>query len=229
MKFSEHLWIKVLPIYERLIDHSFNRELAEGTLAYDKFIFYIEQDSYYLMNFSRAFALIAGRAHSSEGIHYFLESSFGALMAERELHAKFMPANYSTDHIEPSLACLAYTHYLIATAATAPLEEAIAATLPCLWIYREVGQNIQQRVGINNPYKLWIDTYSSEAFSDSTDKAIALLNRIANESSVSIRARMEKAFEYSSLLEWYFWEDAYNKSTFREGATKERAALFTRE
>lgn len=219
MRFSEHLWQTIVPVYQRIIQHPFNAELAEGTLDEKRFIFYMAQDSHYLIHFSRALALIAGRSVSSKKIHQFLNFSLGALCAERELHATFLPSNFSSDKsdkIDPSPSCLAYTQYLIATAATASLEEAIGAVLPCFWIYREVGCNIAVNCAPNNPYARWIQTYSSEEFSHSTNEAIDLLDKIAEESSTEVLERMKKAFEYSTLFEWHFWDDAYKMNIFKD-------------
>lgn len=216
MKFSDTLWQGVKPIYQKIVDHPFNNELAQGTLSYERFIFYMEQDAYYLINFSRALSLIAARASSIDLIHHFLNFAQGALIAERELHAKFLPRGDNFDYkaLELSPACLSYSQYLIATAATAPLEEAIAAILPCFWIYREVGRSIASQVIENNPYIRWIETYSSKEFLDVSEKAISILDEVAELSNISLLIRMQKAFEYSSLYEWHFWNDAYNMITF---------------
>ena len=215
MKFSEHLWQTSNPIYQHIIQHPFNTELASGTLNEERFVFYMAQDSFYLIHFSRALALIAGRSTSSKIIHQFLNLSIGSLCAERELHNGFLPPDYNCDKIEPSPACLAYTNFLIATAATANLEEALAALLPCFWIYREVGCHIATNCSSNNPYNKWIETYSSEEFSKATDEAIYLLDELAASCSVELLERMKTAFEYSTLFEWHFWNDAYNMNLFK--------------
>ncbi len=111
---------------------------------------------------------------------------------------------------------MAYSQYLIATAATAPLEEAIAAVLPCFWIYREAGQSIAVHATENNPYMRWIDTYSSQEFSDGTELAISILDKVANQCHKSSLVRMQNAFEYSTIFEWHFWNDAYNMKLFRK-------------
>lgn len=215
MKFSDTLWQQVIPIYQKIIDHPFNSELAQGTLSYDRFVFYMKQDAYYLINFSRALGFIAARANSSHFIHHFLNFALGALVAERELHAKFLPGSNNFDSIEPSPACMAYSQYLVATAATAPLEEAIAAVLPCFWIYREVGRNIALQANENNPYMRWIDTYSSQEFSEGTEKAISILDTFADQCHKNSLVCMQKAFECCTLFEWHFWNDAYNMVIFR--------------
>lgn len=210
MTFSEELWEHTLPIFREIIAHPFNVELAEGTLRADRFRFYMEQDECYLVDFSRALALIAGR---SSYVGPFLHFASGAFHAERMLHAHFLaPGSY--DHIEPSPACMAYTRFLLATAATASVEEAIAAVLPCFWIYREVGRTIAKRAHRDNPYALWIETYSSREFSEETEQAIALLDAVAEQSPPHLLKRMTSAFEYCTLFEWHFWNDAYKMAVF---------------
>ena len=39
---------------------------------------------------------------------------------------------------------LAYTSYLLATAHAGPFHEAVAALLPCYWIYWEVGKELER-------------------------------------------------------------------------------------
>lgn len=225
MRFSDTLWQQIAPIYQSIICHPFNLELSQGTLNQERFIFYMEQDAYYLVGFSRALAFIAARSCSSKTIRQFLDFSLGALVAERELHARFLAPNYNLDNLEPSPACMAYVQYLVATAATASLEEAVAAVLPCFWIYREVGRNIVTHVKENNPYALWIDTYSSKEFSEGTDQAISILDEMASQCSANSLARMKNAFEYCSLFEWHFWDDAYNMVVLRKAYAK-RIPLF---
>jgi thiaminase (transcriptional activator TenA) len=220
MKFSDTLWEQIAPIYQSIIYHPFNVELAQGTLDQERFAFYMEQDAFYLVGFSRALAFIAARTDSSKTIRQFLDFSIGALVAERELHTKFLAPNYNSDNFEPSPACIAYVNYLISTAATAPLEEAVAAVLPCFWIYREIGRSIAVHVNENNPYALWIETYSSKEFSEATDRAISVLDEMANQCSANSLDRVKNAFEYSSLFEWHFWDDAFNMVVFRKAYAK---------
>jgi thiaminase/transcriptional activator TenA len=175
----------------------------------------MQQDAYYLVRFSQALALIAGRADSPKIITPFIHFALGALTAERELHAQFLALDDQNDHTEPSVACIGYTQYLIATAATASLEEAIAAVLPCFWIYREVGRYIADRSKENNPYIKLIDSYSAQDFSEGVTQAIFLLDEVASQCSTNTLKRMGRAFEYSSLFEWHFWNDAYQMTLFR--------------
>lgn len=85
MKFSDALWQKTAPIYNEIIKHPFNVELAQGTLDMERFKFYVEQDAFYLKAFSRSLAFIAARANTSKIIQQFLDFALGVLVGEREM------------------------------------------------------------------------------------------------------------------------------------------------
>lgn len=172
----------------------------------------MKQDAYYLKEFARALAFIAARASSQSLILQFLQFSEGALMAERELHAKFTRMDEASIELTP--ASLGYTSYLIQMASVASLEEAISAVLPCFWVYKEVGREIAKRSCPKNAYFLWIETYSSESFAKGVYNAIAIFDQFADEASDSLKGRMLKAFRLSTLYEWHFWNDAYQQRLF---------------
>lgn len=226
MKFSKHLWEKISLVYEEILTHPFNVELAHGTLSQERFMFYMKQDSYYLIEFSKVLALIASRSRSVNMTKIFLDFSLNALLAERSLHADFLKEEKcETIERDVSPACLAYTRYLIATTSTASLEEAVAAILPCFWVYREVGKHIEKTAQETNPYIRWINTYASEEFSDGVDQVISVIDDLAIQSSPRLQALMIQAFEHSTLFEWHFWNDAYHLSMFRESYAKGQREL----
>lgn len=216
MTFTKDLWDNITRIYEAIIRHPFNRELAEGTLALEKFKFYIQQDALYLVDFSRALAIVGSRALLPGRILDFLDFARDALVVERALHEEyFRRFDVSLDNVEQAPGCFAYTHYLIATASLRSFEEAVAALLPCFWIYREVGMHIVGRSVPDNPYRLWIDTYAGEPFAAAVRRAIQITDEVASETTEASRKRMTEAFVSSSRLEWMFWDSAYRMEAWR--------------
>jgi hypothetical protein len=67
---------------------------------------------------------------------------------------------------------------------------AVAALLPCFWIYWEVGKHLLGTAGPDNPYQSWIDIYADEAFADGVRKAIAISDQIADAASAPVRDRI---------------------------------------
>jgi thiaminase (transcriptional activator TenA) len=218
MGFTQTLWDDIAAIYGAILEHPFIRELANGSLARERFVFYMQQDSLYLQDFSRALAVVGARLPDVQESESYLGFASGALVVERALHESYFKDFGAVPAQSKSPSCFTYTNYLLATAAHAPIEEALAALLPCFWIYREAGKEIVARASaglFTNPYARWIETYSGPDFSESVDRAIAVTEVAAGAASERERSLMRRAFEYSSRLEWRFWDSAYHLETWQ--------------
>ena len=209
MAFTKSLWDEIGGIYRAIIEHPFNRELGQGTLARERFKFYIQQDALYLVDFSRALAIVGSKAHLPGRILDFLEFAKDGLVVERALHEEYFRRFEVTPEVEQAPGCFTYTNYLVATASHRSFEEAVAALLPCFWIYREVGMHIVGQSVPENPYQLWVDTYAGEEFAAAVQRAIGITDEVAGKATVEARKRMTEAFVLSSRLEWMFWDSAY--------------------
>ncbi len=216
MKLSDQAWEQSSSIYNAIINHPFNQELMHGTLAKDKFAYYIEQDVLYLRDFSRCHAIIASKI-SLEYSRNFLKYAEYTLIAEQEVVHQFFKKifNFSETGLLTS-ATLGYTSYMFKTCLNEPVEVAIAAILPCFWVYREVGLFIAKHTKQDNPYYRWIETYTSEGFCSTVDEAIAIFNDLASNTTDDIRKKMLDAFYKSTVWEWHFWNDSYHKQVFDE-------------
>ncbi|SEL01948.1 thiaminase II [Parapedobacter koreensis] len=210
MTWSEHAWATIEPIYHAIIAMPFIAELQEGTLPIEKFQFYMAQDSGYLEHFGRALALIGARAQDTDDALTFMRFGEGAIVVENALHESYFRDFGVTERgvLEPT--CHHYVHFLKSTAALDPVEVAMAAVLPCFWIYKEVGDHIyaHQRAS-KNPYRRWIDTYAGEDFATSVRQAIGICDKVAASTTDEMRARMGEAFITASRLEYQFWDSAY--------------------
>jgi thiaminase/transcriptional activator TenA len=215
MTFSKNAWKLISPIYKSILIHPFNLELTKGTLSKEKFQFYIQQDSIYLIDFARALAITASRANNPEDLVLLLDFSKGAVIAERELHEFYLDLYKINLKIEKAPGCFAYTHFLISKATNSSYEEALAALLPCFWIYQEVGQYIYKNSIKDNPYQKWIDTYSGEEFQNIVESAIALTNRAAEKANKDQLSLMKEAFLTSTRLELAFWDSAYKMESWK--------------
>lgn len=214
MLFSQYVWDQIANIYQGIIHHPFNQKLMHGTLEKEKFSFYIEQDSLYLRDFARCHALIASRVPVPH-VRTFLRYADCALVAEQEIVHQFFKATFGikeTGALTP--ATISYTNYLLRVCVMESHEISIAAILPCFWIYRKVGLYIAEHSVANNPYAHWIETYSSEDFGKSVDEVIGIFNDIASNTNDITRQQMRDAFYKSSVLEWHFWNDAYEEQAF---------------
>jgi len=213
MRFSDEAWERIGPLYQEILAMPFNQELAAGSLSRERFIHYMLQDAHYLIHFGKALAVTGARAPDPDALIQFTHSAEACVVVERSLHEGFFKAfdiaPEQAVSTKPSPTCSHYTSYLLATAHNAPFEVAVAALLPCFWIYGEVGKHLLSIAAADNPYQAWIDTYADEAFEEGINKVIAIADNAALASTPIIKEQMFEAFERASHLEWMFWDSAY--------------------
>lgn len=209
MRFTEQLWNDALPVYEQILNHPFNLELQNGTLPVEKFKFYIYQDSLYLADFAKTLALTGTRATTSQGLLDFLQFAQNAILVERALHIGYFNEYQIGFESGKAPGCFAYTNYLLAVSAFESYEVAVAALLPCFWIYKKIGDHIYKNQRKPNPYQNWIDAYAGEEFAVSVEKAIGICEELADAASDSTRVKMRNAYLTATRLEYVFWDSAY--------------------
>jgi thiaminase/transcriptional activator TenA len=210
MNFIKELWKSSENIYQSITEHPFNQELAAGTLDKDKFRFYLSQDAIYIGEYSRALAGLATKAPAHEEMMEFISFAKEGLEIERSLHDHFMKAFDIKKAEEPALATDAYANFLLASVAYKSYEEALAALLPCFWLYNEVAIYIREKAVSDNPYQKWIDTYSGVEFDQTTERLKEITNQLALDAGNNIKKRMVSQFIKSSRYEWLFWDRAYH-------------------
>lgn len=211
--FCTQAWARNQPLFQATLDLPFNRELAAGTLSREVFRHYMIQDAHYLIAFGRALATAAAKADDADGVVQFAAAAQEAVVAERALHHSFMrtyavsPEQFASTPLSPT--CHHYSHFLQSVAWSRPYPVALAALLPCFWIYAEVGVDLQQRSVAHNPYQSWIDTYGGEDFHAHVRAVRATVDAVAAQTDARTLAEMHTAYTDAARLEWMFWDSAH--------------------
>ncbi|MFJ1707779.1 thiaminase II [Kitasatospora sp. NPDC088346] len=218
MALTDELWAAIEPIYAEILDHPFINGLTDGTLPREAFRHFVVQDSHYLRDYARALAVCAAKAPSEEDVQAFADDAVGAIAAEQGMHAEFLTAfGESAEQAagEPVLPTTrAYTSYLLATVYGGSFAEAVAAVLPCYWIYARVGEQLLARSSPEPLYAKWIATYGDEAFQTVVRRVLALTDRLGEEISPAERRRAVEHFTTTSRYEWMFWDAAWRGETW---------------
>jgi thiaminase/transcriptional activator TenA len=216
MGFSEQLRSNAAGIWEANFNHPFVQGIGNGTLAKDKFIFYLKQDYVYLIDFARYFALLASRADSLTLMTGFAELLHVTLKFEMDMHraicTDFGISAEDLELVEPMPDTLNYTSYLIKSALLGDKGEMLAGFLPCSWGYVEIAQRLKKK-GVPNDkhYRQWIETYASDEFDGLVIYYRNLLDGIAGTASDDEKKRMQDIFNTTSRLEYMFWDMAWEK------------------
>jgi len=104
---------------------------------------------------------------------------------------------------------------MLSTAAIDQVEVAMAAVLPCFWIYQKVGEHILAHQNkTDNPYQSWINTYGGDAFGLVVKKAINICDEAALNCTPAQQSKMTDAFMTACKLEWAFWDSAWRLETW---------------
>ena len=215
---TAELWNGITGIYAAILDHPFVTGLTDGTLPGDAFAFYVVQDALYLRDYARALAAVASRAPDAAGAEMFARHAAGAISVERQLHESLLaelgidPA--AADAADPAPTTLAYTSYLLAAARGGSYAEGVAAVLPCYWIYREVGRELQRRGSPDPRYQRWIDTYGGAEFDADVREVLAVADRLGPGLGAAERARAHRHFRATSRYEWMFWDMGYRREAW---------------
>lgn len=215
MEFSAHLRQLAEPIWSAQHQHPFVRGIGDGTLELERFRFWIRQDYLFLIEYCRLFALAAARAPDLATLARFADLLQSTARTEMELHrsyaAEFGISATDLERTPMAPVTRAYTDFLIRVSATGDFAELVAALLPCMWGFSEVGQRLAAGLRpSDNRYDAWIATYASPDFAQLADWCRQLLDRIAADAGEQTRRRMEEAFLTSSRYELAFWESAWS-------------------
>ncbi len=202
MSFAQQAWTATEDVRKAIDALPFLTELADGSLARDRFTYYLAQDAHYLADYARALAATAAKAPTTEEVAFFAKAAHECVVVERQLHETHVS---QIEQWRPSPTCRAYTSYLLS------LDDyaiQVGAVLPCFWIYQDVGSRMYADVGdlARHPYGDWIGTYGDPAFAVATEQAKAIADRAASPRALE---RMHEAFATASRYEWMFWDAAY--------------------
>lgn len=212
------LWSDITEVYGAILAHPFLTGLTDGTLPQESFLHYVIQDAHYLRGYARALAVCAAKAPDADTTVLFAEHAAGAIAAERDLHAALMgelgstPEAAATEPVAP--ATRAYVSYLLATAYGGSFAEALAAVLPCYWIYARVGDALSAAGSPNPLYARWISLYGGGEYQGVVDAVLEVTDRVGAGLSTGELARMREHFVTTSRYEWMFWDAGYRREAW---------------
>ena len=212
--FSTHLREVAEPIWEAQHTHPFVRGIGNGTLDVERFGHWLRQDYLYLIDYARLFAAGVLRAPDLAAMTTMAQLVHEILHTEMDLHRSYVAEfGITAEELEREIkapTCQGYTDFLLRTATTGDFAELLAALLPCMWGYAEVGQRLAERgMPDDERYARWIEMYASEEFAELAGWCRDLVDRIAEGLPDEALARMEAAFVTSSRYELAFWEMAW--------------------
>ncbi len=209
---------KAAPIWDKEYAHPFVQGIGDGTLAPERFKFYLRQDYIFLIDYCRVFGIAAAKARDAAMI-----AAFGKLLSdtstiEMQIHrdycAEFGISAADLEVTTPTLITHAYTRHLLSVAYSAPIVEIVAALLPCQLGYAEIAARLERegKSGAGSMYAAWIKAYASKEFTDLAEMMVEMFASLADELSAYQARIAEENFLASSRYECLFWQMAWDQA-----------------
>jgi thiaminase/transcriptional activator TenA len=219
-RFVDRLRQEAAGIWEAQHQHPFVRGIGDGKLDLERFTFWLRQDYVFLIEYARLLGLAAARSPDVETMMRFAGLLKETLETEMTLHRayadEFGLSREALEREQPAPTTRAYTDFLIRVAATGDFAELVAALLPCMWSFSEIGQRLAiQPAPADRRYAQWIAMYSSREFAELAEWCRELLDSLAAGLPEHDLKKLEEAFLTSSRYEWQFWEMAWKMERWR--------------
>ncbi len=212
MKTCEMLLAAAEDIWKGYNRHPFVMGIQEGTLEREKFRFYIIQDSLYLRDYARTFAVGVAKSRSLETAALFtkyISVMNGELNVHKGYLAKLGVSREELDQTPPSLDNLSYTSYMLRVAYEDGEAEILAAILSCAYSYQLIAENIvaNRPSSLDDPfYGDWIAGYASEGYARDNVVLLETLDRLTADYNEDQLKHLRDIFVACSRYEMAFWE-----------------------
>lgn len=208
--FSGTVYEAAAKVRQRVDRCEFVQRLGAGTLPIEAFTYYLDQDALYLTQYSRALSRCSALAPEIDARLFFGGSAVEAIVVESEMHrnwtARFSDSPMVTG--KPGTVTKTYTDFLLSSSAE-NYPVAIAAVLPCYWLYADIGRHLAQALENyegEHPYGEWLATYGAEDFQEAAQSAINYVDRAARTATDEQLFAMKEAFMRACRLELAFFE-----------------------
>ncbi len=193
------LWKANRDLARACLEHPFVRGLADGNLDGEAFRRYVAQDAFFLRAFLAGYALGAARCRELSHVRRF-HALVGGVLDELELHGRYAASlGIDLDGVSPYPATAAYVDFLRRVAWMGEVDELVSAMTPCMRLYAYLGRELSPAAP-GNPYRDWIETYSSADFASLAGELEALLDELASDVP-----RVRDAYRYAMRCELDFF------------------------
>ena len=158
-----------------------------------------------------AFAELLDDAEEKAMFKAFAEAG---MESEKAMHQLLIDRCGIDCDVQPSPVTLAYGEHSRKAIESGVKEIALAALLPCMWIYNRVGLEIldtarKKNCLDDNPYREWILEYGNEEFCAGVRNVLEMADRWAARADADTRKVMKTVYLEAARYEYDFWDYGY--------------------
>ena len=198
--------------------HNFVSKLSNSTLNKKIFLNYLIQDYLFLIQFSKAWSLAIVKSDTLDEMKVAANTVNGLINFEMDLHidlcGSYGISKTDLENANEENENIAYTRYVLEAGYSGDLLDLLAALIPCVLGYGEIGLNNAKVIPEDYMYHKWLKTYSSKEYQKICDEVAnmfdnAILLRLDKNYKDSYKwNNIKKIFRKAVLLEVDFWNMA---------------------
>ena len=211
---TQEVWERGDKIYAGILRQPFLQEMAAGTLEEERFARYIAQDEVYIGGYGQQMYQLADLMKDAKVKEMLRAYADSGIESEKYMHQLLIERFGIDTEVEASVVTAGYRkHTQEALDGGEPLV-ALAAMLPCMWIYNRVGLYVLSIAKLDgNPYREWIEEYGNEDVTREVDVMLQTIDGWMEEVDADTRSAMTRNFLEALLYEYAFWDYGYNGDT----------------
>jgi len=200
--------------WNRYVQHSFVRQIGDGTLDRACFEHYLKQDYIFLIQYARAYGLAAFKSSNLAELNHAKGLMSAIVDIEMNLHVEYCESwgidRAALENTVESTANMAYTRYVMERGLAGDLLDLNVALAPCVIGYAEVANWLSAQSFLKiegNPYAPWIDMYTSDEYQEVAQAHRNIINQIELSQLTEQRtASLVSTFGAATRLEIDFWQ-----------------------
>ena len=217
MTFFEEAVAVAMPLWRAAADEDFLTGMGEGTLDRQAFLDYIVQDSLYLRDYLKAYAMALFKSQTLRQMQVFYSVLGYVNDGENATRLRYLSEAGLTDDdgdtMEKKPAGAAYTDFLLRVAREEDVPEIVMAVMPCMVGYRFVFEELLRRCPavLEGPYAPLVRDYTAPEYAAACAEWTDFTNALCAPLPAERRAHLIDLFVQASAHELYFWQMAGGK------------------
>ena len=211
MNFMDRVIARSMPLWEAAASEPFVTAMGEGTLSRELFYGYIVQDSIYLRDYLKAYAMAIFKSRTLREMQVFYSALGFVNDSENATRLGYLADAGLTDAEVESIpkrkACADYTRFLVETAEREEIPEILMAVMPCMLGYRYVFEELEKRYPavLDGYFGPLVRDYTGEGYAAACKTWTDYCEEVCAPLSAERKERLAGIFEEASRHELYFW------------------------
>ncbi len=193
-------------LWNKMLNHKFLRQTAEGSVPFDVFANWLRQDYLFVRGAIPFIAILVSRA--PDRVRPGLLAAIPALQSELALFERMAQEKGVRLDGDMTPTCHAYIQYMISTAHAASFEEAFTLLYCAEKAYFDCWSLVRRTIEGTSPWEDFVERWSNESFAGWIKWLEEEIDNLLQQASQTLRERMAETFLTTTRYEYLFWDMA---------------------